>query len=597
MTRPPLHPLPSVLARVRLLLESPRLPLFVALVGALLVSPALFSGFATEDWVQRAQILNGAAPLPSHLNLFGRDAHFTDADTVKHDIEQQVFGWLPWVTDRHFEVSFFRPLASLTHHLDYRAWPNHPWIMHAESTLWYAAVIIAVALLYRRLLEPRWAAGLASFFYAVDDAHGHPVGWLINRNSVMATLFAVLSLLSYDLFRREKKASGAILTVLFLGLALGSGEFALCIGGYFVAYALFVDDAPPSRRLLAASTWIVTFLAWAVSYRWLTHQSHGSGLYIDPLHDPLAYGSEVIERSTVLLMGQFGAPFSDLWVDSEPYAQGLLVFWAAMLVWVMAFTLWPLFRHDRRARFWATGLLLSLLPASATFPEDRLLLLAGVGAFPVIALWIAALVDQPPWLGARRRSATVLGWALLFIHGAVAPLLLPYRSLKMFRYDHAMQAAGDRAFSYGGGASDEALIFVNARDYYFSGMTAVTRLARGQKVGGRMLTVAGTLEELVIHRPTSQSLEVRPAHGFLSRAFNRIYRSRALPFTRGEGIELLGIHVFVKEVSQWGEPLVAIFTFAFPLESSHYKWTVWKDGRYEPFQPPPVGATIVVGGT
>jgi hypothetical protein len=596
VSRPTLHPPSSLFARVRALLEGRRLPLFAALVGALLVSPSLFAGLATEDWVQRALIQRGEAPLPSHLNLFGHSTHWTPADTLKRDFDYQLFGWFPWLTDKHFDASFWRPLASLTHHIDYRVWPNHPWIMHTESVLLYGATIVAVALFHRRLIEPKWTAGLASMLYAIDDAHGHPVGWLTNRNGLMATLFAVLSLVSYDRFRREGRTSGAFLTVLFLGLALGSAEFALSVAGYFVAYLLFVDDARISRRLLAASTWVVPFIAWGVVYRKLGHATHGSGLYIDPLRDPLSYTFELVERCTVLLMGQIGAPFADTWAQSTAYFQGLLVFWAAMLVWAVAWTLWPLLRHDRRARFWAAGLVLSLLPAGATFPEDRLLLLAGVGAFPLVASSIGALVERPAWLAARKRSAVLFGWASLLLHATIAPLLLPYRSLRMFRYERELKSASDSAFSHVTRARGEALILVNAEDYYSAGMATVARVSRGESTIARMLTLAGTLSEVVIRRPDEYSLEVRPTGGFLSREFNRIYRSRTAPFTRGERIDLLGVEVTVTEVNQWGEPLVALFTFALPLEHARYKWVVWKNGHYEPFVPPAVGSSVEVGG-
>jgi hypothetical protein len=79
--------------------------------------------------------------------------------------------------------------------------------------------------------------------------------------------------------------------------------------------------------------------------------------------------------------------------------------------------------------------------------------------------------------------------------------------------------------------------------------------------------------------------------------FNRIYRSRSIPFTRGSYITLLGVDVSIADVNQWGEPTVAVFTFAFPLESDHYRWVAWKHGRYEPFELPKVGTSLVVSGS
>lgn len=597
MTRSFLTRLSFVFARVRPLLESRKLPLFAALLAALLTSPSIFSGLATEDWIQRDLIRTKVFPFPSQVNLFGHEHPWSAAEVIARDWEYQLYGWFPWVADRHFDASFWRPLASLTHQLDYRVWPEQPWLMHVESVLWYAALAAAVAVLHRRLVQPRWVAGLASLLYAADDAHGHPVGWIINRNGVMATLFSVLALWAYDRFRRDTWRPGAWLTPVFFGLGLLSAEFALCAAGYFVAYVVFVDRGPVRQRLLGASTWLGTLAAWTLYYRHLGHTTHGSGLYIDPVTDPVSFLFELFERGTVLLMGQLAAPFSNTWTRTDLYTQGFLVFWAAMLVWLVSFLLWPLLVRDRMARFWAAGVVLSLPPACATFPEDRLLLLAGLGAFPLIALFIGAVTHEglPP--SARRVPSVALTAAWLAIHAVAAPLLLPYRSLHMYHYDREIQEAGRSAFANIRSGPGQSLIVVNGQNFYFAGMMHITRVSRGLPTVTRMLTLAGTLEDVTISRLDTKRLAVHPRFGFFSRVFNRIYRNRALRFVRGSKIDLRGVDVTIGEVNQWGEPTTAIFDFSLPLESDHYQWIAWKNGRYEAFVPPPVGNTVVVHGS
>src|SRR5258707_7825274 len=147
VTRPTLTRLSKSLVRVRALLESRRLPLLAALVAAALTSPSIFAGFATEDWVQRTLLRHGF-PIRQYVNVFGHGSAWSTADIVRRNRDYQLYGWFTWVTDAHFDVSFWRPLASLTHHLDYRLWPDHPWIMHVESVLWYAALAAAVAALH-----------------------------------------------------------------------------------------------------------------------------------------------------------------------------------------------------------------------------------------------------------------------------------------------------------------------------------------------------------------------------------------------------------------------------------------------------------------
>jgi hypothetical protein len=452
-----------------------------------------------------------------------------------------------------------------------------------------------VAVFHARLLSPRWLAGLSGLLYAADDAHGHPVGWLMNRNGVMATFFSVLALWAYDRLRRDRWAPGALLTPVFFLLGLASGELATCAIGYFVAHFLFVDRAPIMRRLFATSTWIAPLAAWAVVYRKLGYTTHGSGLYINPLAAPVEYTFELFERGAVLLMGQLAGPFSDTWTHSGPYAQGFIVFWAALFLWLFWELAWPVLRTVPTARFWAAGLVLSLPPACATFPEDRLLLLAGVGAFPLVAILAASLFERIRTRSALELPTAVFAAALFAMHGFFGPALLPARSRHMSRYDAKIQAAGKSAFAYAKRSTD-ALFVVNGEDFYFTGMMAITRVARGEPTTLRMMTLAGTVDEMTLRHLDDHRVEVRPKFGFVSRVFDRIYWSRTAPFKRGSKLDLNGIDVTITEVNQWGEPTAAIFAFAFPLDSSVYHWVVWKGDRYEKFELPPVGASTVIAG-
>ncbi|HEX4338975.1 MAG TPA: hypothetical protein VH062_23875 [Polyangiaceae bacterium] len=583
-------------ARARPVLESRRLPLLAALVGFVLVSPSIFTGFATEDWVQRGVLRRAALPGLRDLNVFGHGGFWTSAQVVARNREYQRAGWFPWITDPHFDVSFWRPLSSLTHHLDYWFWPDHPSIMHVENVLWYAALVAAVAVLYARFVEPRWLAGAAALLYAADDAHGHPVGWIMNRNALMATFFAVVALWAHDRFRREAWHLGVPLTGIAFALALGSAELATCAVGYFIAHAVFVDRAPVRHRLFGALPWLIPLVGWAVVYRRLGYTTHGSGLYIHPVGAPLAYAFEVVERGAVLLMGLLAAPFSDTWTHSGPYLQGLIVFWAATVLWFLARISWPLLRDVPGARFWLAGVVLSLPPACATFPEDRLLLIAGVGAFPFLALLVVSLFERARRDPARERGTRLVAVALLTLHAFVGPALLPSRSLHMQRYDARVRAAGQSAYALSRGAPTDALFVVNGEDFYFTGMMAITRVARGERTTLRMMTLAGTLEPMTIRRLDDRRLEVRPRDGFVSRVFDRLYRSRSTPFRRGSTLDLTGIDVTIAEVNQWGEPVAAVFAFALPLDSPVYHWVVWKGDRYEPFELPKIGASAVISG-
>jgi hypothetical protein len=109
-----------------------------------------------------------------------------------------------------------------------------------------------------------------------------------------------------------------------------------------------------------------------------------------------------------------------------------------------------------------------------------------------------------------------------------------------------------------------------------------------------MIALSGSLDDVEIRRLDDRRIWVRPQNGFLSRMFNRLYRGRDAPFKRHSVVDLTGITITVTEVNEWGEPLSAIFDFAFPLDNEFYRWVVWKNGRYETFVLPPIGGSVVV---
>src|SRR5512146_2780582 len=168
-----------MLARVRASitrwLSSPRAPAFAILLGLLLLSPSLTSGLAADDWFHRL-VLTGNDVLGGihhrSMDLFV----FSNGDpAVGH--AQQESGLLGWWADPTAALAYFRPLASLTHLLDYRLFPDSPFWMHAHSLLWFGLGLVALWRVYRRFFDPPWIGALALLLYAVDDAHGFVVSW------------------------------------------------------------------------------------------------------------------------------------------------------------------------------------------------------------------------------------------------------------------------------------------------------------------------------------------------------------------------------------------------------------------------------------
>ena len=154
--------------RLSAVLTHRHFPWIMAALAVLLCSGSLQLGWHADDYMHRA-VLTRPGELPglvqSPLDIFAFIAG--DPET---NLELKRQGLLPWWSSPELRLCFFRPLSSLTHWMDYRLWPDSPWLMHAHSLLWLGLAVAAAAFLFRRF-EPLPVAGLAALLFAVDDAH------------------------------------------------------------------------------------------------------------------------------------------------------------------------------------------------------------------------------------------------------------------------------------------------------------------------------------------------------------------------------------------------------------------------------------------
>ncbi len=539
--------------RWRTLIQSPRLPWLAAGLAGLLVLPSLFTGLATEDYVFRAAT---HAPLHwSTLNVFGGPEAPGATATDRTD------GILPWLAPDDLHIAFWRPLSSLTHQFDYRVLASAPWLMHLESIVLFIALVYVAARLYRRLFEGPHVAGLATLLYAVDDAHGHAVGWLANRNAILAGLFALVALVCHDRWRRDDWKPGAVLAPFALALSLLSGELGLGALGYFVAYALILD--PGRRRYWACLPAFAVTLVWALEYRALGYGARGSGLYLDPLRDPRTFLLALPDRLGTLCLGQLALPPADVWTHLHDGPRTLLPVAGFLALACLA---WLVRRASAATRFCLLGGVGALVPVCAAFPGDRLLVLGGFGLLGAIA---SVCVD-----GSRFFRAP-----LLAVHLVLAPLALPVRSLTMAPYHDRVSELSRSAYA-NIGARDETLVLLSAPDYFEASLIWLLHVYAAGGPPSPLLTLAGTRDPVEVRRVDPNTLEVRTPRGFLDEPLNRIYRSRSRPLAKGDRIRLPRVEVEVTEVLPSGEPRAATFRFVWPLDSGKLRFVALRGDHY-----------------
>jgi hypothetical protein len=556
-----------------------------------LVLPSVWTGWQQDDLVHRYFLLGNPDYKGETVNpweLF----RFLDGtpDRGRALIDG---GFVTWWTLENLRLSFWRPLASLTMWVDYLLWPNSGPLMHMQNLLWFGAVIFVAALLYRQYITAPWVAGLAALFYAIDDAHGLPAGWLAGRNALLVALFGLLVLLFHDRWRRKDWRVGAFVAPLCLVLGLLSGEGVLAVGAYLFAYALFLDPGTPRQKVMSLLPYAVIALVWLIYYRLQGYGAWGSGFYVDIMSEPVRFGYALLERGPVLLLDQWGFPPSALYMMLPPEGVTIVWLWALVFLLGLGVALYPLLRRDATARFWALGMLLSVPLICSTMPHGRLLFFVGIGGMGLLAQWMTGVQGHADWVPANRAwriPARILFIFFIVIHLVFAPLSLPINSTGADWGQKYIQDAAEIE-SLDAGVVRQDLIFVNPPIVFYAQYIYTARYLANLPLPRRVRALAPGMVNLQITRPDDRTLIIRPEGGYLAYPFDNVYRGPAHPMHLGQRVELTNMTVEITDLTADNRPAEALFRFGVPLEDASLKLLKWEDGKYVPFVIPAVGDT------
>jgi len=492
---------------------------------------------------------------------------------VEHDpkrtIGTRTSGRYPWWVDPDLHIAFFRPLSAASHHLDHRLWPSSGVLMHAHNLAWHAAACAMAWALARRLVSDPRVAGLAAIIYTLSFTHVLAWSWLANRNALVSTFFALAGLLAHVRWRAEGKRGGAVAAPLLLGAALLSAEGAVVALGFLLAYELVVSQDRPRARLLALVPALLIVFAWRMVYDQLGYGTFGSGGYIDPVGEPLAFLQALPTRYAALLGLSVSAPFLPglplmLWIASA-VSVGLIV---------LTFLVSPASKRGA-ARFGALATALACVPLAASIPVDRLLVLASFG----VALVCAELLDA--WLLCRRSLTHMLAAAWVgLLHIAVPGVVGVYVS------GHIEQVLQLHNRAYGpelpnDGLSKKALIVLHTPNYPAADNLGANRTLRGLAPPNFswILHAGPTPPELVC--VDEQTIELRDSSsGWPGAGFSAQFRNVASkPFEVGETVRTIDYVATVVEVDE-GRATAVRFEFRARLDHASFVWARWAGDEF-----------------
>lgn len=595
----------TILTRFLSALARPRASALIVLLATVLPLPALFVGWESDDFVHKLVLQYpdkaGALGLPNTPTPGGM---FHNLDGGQGMVQRAVDqGLLPWWTHPEVKASFLRPLTFATHWLDYRLWPESPLLMHAHSLGWYVLLVVAVVRFFRRCSGGMAWGTLAALLYAIDDTHATPIGWIANRNAVLATFFGVLSLHAYiggctsgpseggrSTDRSTSVWRPASWTALWLLMALLCGEVGAATWAYLLAGVLLLDRRPWSRRMAALLPAVLVSGIWLIAWKTGGYGTHAVGMYTDPFAQPFTFLQEVAMRLPVLLLAALALPPADTFLVLPP--AGNLAYSAVAAILIVGFAAWTGQRlwQDRMSRFFIVGALVSALPPCAVTPSDRSLMFVGLGVMGLVTR-IIHLVAAGEWdvrhgAGIRRLAAF-----LLFFHLVAAGIALPFRAYIPLGPRWLTQQFDVPLDLVPHDAGVTVVVVNNASAFNVGHLPMRVALKGGSPP--RMRVLAPSLSGVRLERLDEHTLQVSPYGPFLYPPIDRVFRGEDVPLRTGETVSLKGMTVLVDEVTGYAAASYRV-RFDVPLEDSSLVWIRWENGTFARTQPPVAGQPVTL---
>ncbi|HEX3720372.1 MAG TPA: hypothetical protein VH595_20665 [Verrucomicrobiae bacterium] len=613
--------------RGRRLLEHRGFPMALALAAVVLMLPSLQVGLTGDDLIQR---LNQFPPdqLPSRIldtgfvakgsgqlgtvlgNLFGY-VHGKEAAIKAMD-----YGIAPWWASEGWTASLWRPVTAFTHWFDYRLYPNSPGLMHAQNIAWFALAVLLVAKIYRRIEASMGksagaVAGLAGCLWLLDKDTYCPVAYVANRGFFIALVFGLLCWHAHVRWRTEKSWVWMWLSALCLLLSVLADEGGASTLAFLLAYAIVLEAGGWRPRLVSLLPAILVIIGWRAVYVGCGFGVRNFPGYVDPEYSPLVFLKDIFPRMNALLGGQLTGLPPELAMALNAKCQMILALLFAAFSLICAVVFWRVVRRDAVARFWAVMMLLALVPAATVAPLSKNLGFVAVGAFGVMASFLAGF--------ARRRERAAMAGPLRVISWCVAVCLVGAHVAGAIGARIVMGLGSRSVPKWTAMACDyEPSLDIGERDIVVindptiaSAIVPFYRAYRGEPLprstrilvpGSVPFEVTRTDASTLILRAKESDLFDCPDLGpiqlcYACKSYNDFVFG-GLTWKKGDRVRRKGFVAEILEVSPRGEPRSMAFRFEKPLEADGRVWLFfdWHRGGHRPFVLPRIGETVAVAG-
>ncbi|MEY4766481.1 MAG: hypothetical protein RI907_3154 [Pseudomonadota bacterium] len=561
------------------------------LVGMLLVMPSMNLGLFGDDYLHWA-ILTGLVRNPQVGSFHGL---FNFADGVPAHVQAlKDNGQLVWWASDVLKINFWRPLSELSQALDYALWPTQFWLMHLHNVLLYGLMIALMGLFLRRIDPDRTHTGLATWLFAGNMLHAFAVAWLACRNQMLSGVALGLTMLAYDSWRQHGGLGRMALALLAFVVGLFSAEASVQIFGYVLAYSLFIEhDRPLLKRALAVLPFVVIVLAWKYTHGKLGYGSFASPGYVDPTSNLQGFLTSVTLRMPALMIAQWFGVSSVMYEQLAPGVKLAYSGAGAVALLLLAGLMAKLGAFKSHlVRFYVAGAVLSLAPACAGYPFDRLTVNSDLGVSGALAIVLVSVWRQKDSL--RGGLQGLAKWVMLIL-GVVHLVLFPVAKVAQSAMLKPLMDPGDHlmplAMPVPQVSVNQQYLLINspvAEGVYYA---PLIRAQHGVPNPSAMYALGPNGHAMRLTRVDANTLDLWVEGGWRS----TISRDLQLqPFQVGDQATMGQIGVTVLEVTPDQAPQTVRFKLPRSAEAEQWLFFLWKGMGVEAIRPPAVGQTLEI---
>lgn len=143
----------------------------------------------------------------------------------------------------------YSPVHLFSYMFDYSLAGPNAYVFHLSSNIWAGVVAGFVFLTALAFTQNRIISIAAAILFVVHPVHVEAVAWISSRKDLVATAFALPSLLAYLKYRNEKSKAWYIISILLFLIAVAGKLSVATFPAVFLAYDYFVEKRPLARSI------------------------------------------------------------------------------------------------------------------------------------------------------------------------------------------------------------------------------------------------------------------------------------------------------------------------------------------------------------